>query len=159
MDYTTNRKIVGILVRDAEGAEFKVYSTEQTSKAPIHAPEDAITSLTRTHPNLFTEKREHFVCLYLDTRRRLLETRVLSVGTLEASLVHPREVLGPALELRASSILVAHNHPSGDAAPSSEDCALTKRLDKACHLMGIKLVDHIIVAGADFVSLRQEGMF
>lgn len=118
---------------------------------PIHAPEDALPHLQW----LAEENREHFYVLYLDTRRRLMSSRTVSIGTLEASLVHPREVFGPAFEQSASSILVAHNHPSGDPEPSPEDLALTSRLDRAARLLGIRLVDHLIIAGTDWISLRQ----
>lgn len=118
---------------------------------PIHAPEDALPHLVW----LAEEKREHFQVLYLDTRRRLISSKTVSVGTLEASLVHPREVFAPAFQKSASAILVGHNHPSGDPHPSPEDLALTRRLDQASRLLGIRLVDHLIIAGRDWVSLRQ----
>lgn len=118
---------------------------------PIHAPEDALPHLQW----MAREGREHFHVLYLDSRRRLISSATTSIGTLEASLVHPREVFGPALQQHASSILVAHNHPSGDPEPSPEDLALTNRLDRAARLLGIRLVDHLIVAGTDWISLRQ----
>jgi DNA repair protein RadC len=118
---------------------------------PIHAPEDALPHIQW----LARESREHFHVLYLDTRRRLISSTTVSIGTLEASLVHPREVFRPAFEQSASSILVAHNHPSGDPEPSPEDLALTNRLDRASRLLGIRLIDHLIVAGSDWISLRQ----
>lgn len=118
---------------------------------PIHTPEDALPHLSW----LRDCKREHFHALYLDTRRRLLASETVSVGTLEASLVHPREVFLPAVRLSASAILVAHNHPSGDPEPSAEDLALTRRLDKAANLLGIRMLDHLIIAGTDWISLRQ----
>lgn len=118
---------------------------------PIHTPEDALSHLSWMRDC----KREHFHALYLDTRRRLLASETVSVGTLEASLVHPREVFVPAVRLSASAILVAHNHPSGDPEPSAEDLALTRRLDKAANLLGIRMLDHLIVAGTDWISLRQ----
>lgn len=121
---------------------------------PIHAPEDALPHLHW----LAQETREHFHALYLDTRRRLICAKTISIGTLEASLVHPREVFRLAIEKSASAILVAHNHPSGDPEPSPEDLALTSRLDRAAHLLGIRLIDHLIVAGRDWVSLRQRQM-
>jgi DNA repair protein RadC len=118
---------------------------------PIHAPQDALSHLQW----LSRESREHFQVLYLDTRRRLLSSKTISIGTLEASLVHPREVFRAAVEHSASSILVAHNHPSGDPEPSPEDLALTNRLDRAARLLGIRLVDHLIIAGTEWISLRQ----
>jgi DNA repair protein RadC len=77
---------------------------------------------------------------------------------LTASLVHPREVLGPALRVRAAALVVAHNHPSGDPEPSSEDCALTERLRDASRLLGLELLDHVVVGRTGFVSLRERGV-
>jgi len=119
---------------------------------PIHGPEDALVHLSW----MGALQREHFQALYLDTRRRLIESRTISIGTLDASLVHPREVFRPAIELGASAVLVAHNHPSGDPEPSPEDLALTGRLSRAARLLGFRLVDHVIVAGQDWLSLRQQ---
>ena len=82
----------------------------------------------------------------------------VSVGTLTASLVHPREVLGPALRARAAALVVAHNHPSGDPEPSPEDCALTERLRDAARLLGLELLDHVVVGRNGFVSLRERGV-
>jgi len=121
---------------------------------PIHQPEDALPHLSW----LSGCNKERFHALYLDTRRRLLDSQTISIGTLEASLVHPREVFRPALEKSASAILVAHNHPSGDPEPSPEDMALTRRLDKAGRLLGIPLIDHLILAGDDWLSLRRRQM-
>lgn len=119
---------------------------------PIHSPEDALPHLSW----MAELKRERFHVLYLDSRRRLISSKTVSIGTLDASLVHPREVFAPAFELSASAILVAHNHPSGDPEPSPEDLALTHRLDRAARLLGFTLVDHLIVAGSDWISLRQK---
>jgi DNA repair protein RadC len=102
--------------------------------------------------------RERFVALYLDARHRVIRRRLISVGTLTASLVHPREVLGPALRLRAAALVVVHNHPSGDPEPSPEDCALTDRLRDGCRLLGLELLDHVVVGRQGFVSLRERGL-
>lgn len=121
---------------------------------PIHSPQDALPHLSW----LARCRRERFQVLYLDSRRRLLDSRTVSIGTLEASLVHPREVFRPAIEISASAILVAHNHPSGDPEPSPEDVALTGRLDRAARLLGFHLVDHMVIGRMDWVSLRQREM-
>lgn len=102
-------------------------------------------------------KKEHFRALYLDSRRRLIVGETVSIGTLTASLVHPREVFQPAIERSACSVLVAHNHPSGDPEPSAEDLALTRRLRQAGDILGIELTDHLIVGRDRFVSLKQLG--
>ncbi|MCL2392058.1 MAG: DNA repair protein RadC [Oscillospiraceae bacterium] len=97
-------------------------------------------------------KQEHFVMLTLDGARRLIACRTITVGTLMSSLVHPREVFAPAIEDRAASIIVGHNHPSGILDISEQDKEVTSRLKLSGELLGIKLDDHIIVAGDSFVS-------
>lgn len=91
-------------------------------------------------------KKEHFVAFYLDTQGKVIERQIVSIGTLDASLVHPREVFEPAVALHAASIIVAHNHPSGNLEPSAEDIEITKRLVHAGKILDISIVDHVIVA-------------
>ena len=100
--------------------------------------------------------REHFVVLYLDTQNCVIDRRTISIGTLNSSLVHPREVFEPAVKLSASSIIVVHNHPSGELEPSLEDKEVTKRLKEAGDLLGIELTDHIIVTKSGFMSFQQK---
>jgi DNA repair protein RadC len=103
---------------------------------------------------LENEDREHFTVVLLDARNRVVGVNTVSIGTLTASLVHPREVFKPAILANAAAIIVAHNHPSGDPEPSNEDVAITQRLGEAGALLGIRLLDHLVL-GADgaFVSL------
>lgn len=101
--------------------------------------------------------REHFLGLYLDARHRVVAVRTISVGTLDASLVHPREVYLPAVGLQAAAVIVAHNHPSGCARPSGEDIELTRRLASCGDLLGIALLDHLVVGDAEIVSIREQG--
>jgi DNA repair protein RadC len=98
------------------------------------------------------KKQEYVVLLTLDGARRLIGTHTISVGTLTASLVHPREVFAPALEDRAASIIIAHNHPSGSLDVSGKDMEVTRRIKEAGELLGIRLDDHIVIAGDGFVS-------
>lgn len=100
---------------------------------------------------------EHFGILLLDTKHRVTRVALISVGTLDASVVHPREVFRAATSGGASAIVIFHNHPSGDATPSDDDIALTKRLIGAGDLMGINVLDHVIVAENSFFSLRDRG--
>lgn len=102
---------------------------------------------------------EEFWALLLDGKHRVLAWHQVSVGTLNMSLVHPREVFGAAVRLGAAAIAVAHNHPSGDPTPSREDLAVTKRLRDAGELLGIPLMDHVIIGEASNVSLREQGHF
>ena len=97
-------------------------------------------------------KQEYFAMLTLDGARRLIKCRTITIGTLMSSLVHPREVFSPAIEDRAASIIIGHNHPSGMLDISDQDREVTKRIRLAGELLGIQLDDHIIVAGDSFVS-------
>jgi len=125
-----------------------------SSGPPITTPEEAYVQLQE----LSQSKKETFKALYLDGRRRLLRSEVVSVGTLTATLVHPREVFAPALECGAASLVVAHNHPSGDPTPSSEDRLLTERLSQAGRLLGLQVDDHLVIGRGCYVSLRQLGL-
>lgn len=100
---------------------------------------------------------EQFGIVLLDTKHRVLRTSLLSVGTLDTSIVHPREVFREAASGGAAAIVVFHNHPSGDPKPSSEDIALTRRLIRAGEMMGIEVLDHVIIAENRFHSLRDAG--
>ena len=105
------------------------------------------------------EEREHFVALYLDARSRVKGACVVSIGTLSASLVHPREVFRPAIVAGAAAVIVAHNHPSGDVAPSAEDKDATRRLVRAGELLGVPVLDHVIVNDAGkFFSFKDGGL-
>lgn len=104
-------------------------------------------------------KKEHFVVFYLDARNQEIKRETISVGTLNANLVHPREVFEPAIQHSAAQIIIAHNHPSGDPEPSSEDIAITKRLTEAGKLLGIEVVDHIVVTKERFASFKEKSMF
>lgn len=125
-----------------------------TAGPPVTTPEEAYAQLQ----DLAGSRKETFKALYLDGRRRLLRAEVVSVGTLTATLVHPREVFAPALECGAASLVVAHNHPSGDPTPSHEDRLLTERLSQAGRLLGLNLDDHLIIGKGCFTSLRQLGL-
>ena len=104
--------------------------------------------------------REHFAALLLDTKTRLIGLTTVSVGDLTSALVHPREVFKPAILANAASVILAHNHPSGDPQPSPEDCQVTRRPSEAGELLGIEVLDHVIVGGVGrYVSLREKGLF
>jgi len=104
------------------------------------------------------EKKEYFLILALDARNNLLKISNISIGTLNSSLVHPREVFREALKFSAASIILAHNHPSNNPEASPEDIAITRRLQDAARIIGIELADHIIVAKQKYVSLREQGL-
>ena len=105
------------------------------------------------------EKREHFIVLILDGAHKIIKNIVVSIGTINRTLVHPREVFAPAIENRATAIIIAHNHPSGNLEPSADDLEVTLRLRKAGQLLGIEVLDHIIFSASDYRSLQESGEF
>lgn len=100
-------------------------------------------------------KREHFIVFYLDIRNQEIKREIISIGTLNASLVHPREVYETAIRISAAQIIVAHNHPSDSTEPSNDDLILTKRLVEAGKILGIELLDHVIITKTSFISLKK----
>jgi DNA repair protein RadC len=125
-------------------------------KPILKSPED-VAAVVRSQ--LKGKKKEHFLVLCLDTRNRLIGCKPVSIGSLDTSIVHPREVFAEAVSCRAASVIFAHNHPSGDPEPSKEDVELTKRLAKAGEIMGIDVLDHIIVCDKSHVSLKARDLF
>lgn len=103
-------------------------------------------------------KKEHFVIFYLDVRNQEIKREIISVGSLNANLVHPREVFEPAVRNSAAQIILAHNHPSGDPEPSEDDLLLTKKLVESGKILGIEVADHIIVAKDNFFSFKNKGI-
>ena len=102
--------------------------------------------------------KEHFWVFHLDCRNKIKLLELVSLGTLNSSLVHPREVFTRAVGERSAQIIIAHNHPSGEAMPSEDDIALTKRLVKAGELLGIELIDHIIVTNSSYTSFKAKSL-
>jgi DNA repair protein RadC len=117
----------------------------------IRGPDDVAALVGK---KLRKEAREHFLVLLLNARHEVLGKETVSVGSLNASIVHPREVFKPAITASAASIVLVHNHPSGDPEPSEEDLAITRRLVQAGDLIGIGVLDHVIVASRGVVSLK-----
>ncbi|MCX6011802.1 MAG: DNA repair protein RadC [Chloroflexi bacterium] len=105
------------------------------------------------------KKKEYFLALLLDTRNQLIKVAEISVGSLDSSIVHPREVFKEAISASAAAVIFAHNHPSGDAQASPDDIKLTKRLAEAGELVGIEVLDHVIIGDKKFLSLKREGLF
>ena len=107
------------------------------------------------YKNIVTPFQEHFYCLYLDSSKKVLEEKLLFIGTVNQSMVHPRDVFKEAYLLSASSIICVHNHPSGDSNPSKEDILLTERIIESGKLLNINVLDHIVVGDGRFISIRQ----
>ena len=120
----------------------------------IRSPQDVQRHFA---PQFHGRPQESFHVLLLDARHRLMSAHEVSVGTLTASLVHPREVFREAIRQAAAALLLVHHHPSGDPSPSPEDRSVTERLTAAGHLLGIAVVDHVIVAEGGFFSFQQAG--
>jgi len=125
---------------------------EHVDKGSVKSPDDAVVYF---RPLFNGKKKEHFFVLSLDTKNHVLgPPQQVSIGSLDMSIVHPREVFREALAACAASLIVAHNHPSGDPEPSEEDIKLTKRLADVGQIIGIALVDHLIVCNDRYVSLK-----
>jgi len=122
----------------------------------LKSPEDVVAVI---RCKLKGKKREHFWVICLDTRNRLISWKQVSIGSLDTSIVHPREVFKKAISSSAASVIFVHNHPSGDPEPSKEDVELTKRLAKAGEIIGIDVLDHIIVCDSSYLSLKASNLF
>ncbi|WP_181537678.1 RadC family protein [[Anoxybacillus] calidus] len=120
----------------------------------IRSPEDGAKYVMEDMRFL---SQEHFVCLYLNTKNQVIHRKTVFIGSLNASIVHPREVFKEAIKRSAASIICAHNHPSGDPTPSREDIEVTKRLAECGRMIGIELLDHLIIGDRKFVSLKEKG--
>jgi DNA repair protein RadC len=107
---------------------------------------------------LMQETKEHFMTLHLDGKNRIICMDLVSIGSLNQSIVHPREVFKTALLSNAAAVILVHQHPSGDPAPSSEDISITRRLKEAGEIMGIKVLDHIIVGDGEYLSFVERGL-
>ncbi len=129
----------------------------ELGKKPQVKTPDEVISLVRGR--LKGKKKEHFLALLLDTRGQLIKISEISVGSLDSSIVHPREVFKEALSASAASVIFVHNHPSGDPEPSEDDIKLTERLAQAGEVMGIEVLDHIVIGNNNYLSLKREGLF
>lgn len=125
------------------------------ARPSIGGPRDVANLLM---PDLRHQKKEHLKSLLLSTKNKVLAIKTVSIGDLTSSIVHPREVFKDAVLASAASIIVAHNHPSGDPTPSGEDVSVTKRLIQAGEILGIDLLDHIVIGDGTFVSLKERGL-
>lgn len=138
-------KIVTVgLVKDAPETPFSITEPDVAYKSLEHI----------RHAD-----REHFVCLHLNSRNQINAAETVSIGSLNATLVHPREVFKAAILNNAASVILAHNHPSNDSTPSRDDIDLTRRMVQAGELIGIEVLDHIIVTPNSFLSMKQANLF
>jgi DNA repair protein RadC len=128
--------------------------TSLSDTVTIRSPQDVSDYLAE---DLRYLQKEHFVCLFLNTKNHVIAQETLSMGSLNASIVHPREVFRAAIKRSSASIICVHNHPSGDPTPSPEDIQMTARLVEAGQIIGIEVLDHIILGDQNFVSLKEKG--
>ncbi|KOO52321.1 DNA repair protein RadC [Viridibacillus sp. FSL E2-0187] len=120
----------------------------------IRSPQDAATYLMADMTALL---QEHFVVLFLNVKNQIIHKQTIFIGSLNASIVHPREIFREAVKRSAASLVCAHNHPSGNPAPSPEDIEVTKRIQEAGYIIGIELLDHVIIGDHQFISLKEKG--
>lgn len=151
------------IVKDGTGLKGREQALEEYAKRrrvfdPRPVIDGARAVAGQMHGEMRAARKEHFVMLALNARRQLLKVETVSIGTLSASLVHPREVFSPAIMAGAAAIVCVHNHPSGDPSPSAEDREATRRLQRAGELLGIPLADHVIVSESSFFSFRESGI-
>lgn len=132
----------------------RLESFNSVEKPKISSPEDVYR---RLFPRMREQKKEMFIELCLDTKNQILKEEVISMGSLNANVVHPREVFKLALTESAAHIIVAHNHPSGDPTPSREDIEITKKLVETGNIMGITVLDHVIIGDGRHFSLKEAG--
>lgn len=132
----------------------RIAAAQGQAKVKIDSPQAGAVFLL---PRLRYERHEKFLAVLLDSKNQVIRTEQISEGSVNSSIVHPREVFAPALLHHAAAILVAHNHPSGDPKPSREDKALTESLSKTGQIMGIPLVDHLVIGDGIFFSFREQG--
>jgi len=129
----------------------------EAGEKPLVKTPDEVVGLVRSR--LKGKKKEYFLALLLDTRNQLIKVAEISVGSLDSSIVHPREVFKEAISASAAAVIFVHNHPSGDPTASEDDIKLTKRLAEVGEIVGIDVLDHIIIGDKNYVSLKREGLF
>ncbi|ARK31593.1 RadC family protein [Halalkalibacter krulwichiae] len=132
----------------------RIHSMQPEERYVIRSPEDVSNYVMEDMRFL---QQEHFDCLYLNTKNQVLHRKTIFIGSLNASICHPREIFKEALRRSAASVICLHNHPSGDPSPSREDIEMTKRLAESGKMIGIELLDHIIIGDRKFVSLKEQG--
>jgi len=130
--------------------------SDEKQRSTVKSPDDVAAAV---RIQLKGKKKEHFLVLSLDTRNKLINCKPISIGSLDTSIVHPREAFEEAISSSAASVIFVHNHPSGDPEPSKENIELTRRLVEVGEIMGIKVLDHIIVCDKDYLSLKARNLF
>lgn len=145
-----------VSANNEQEAKTKALTNIQVREAApmVLLPLNVYEYLTEFHD----KQKEYFLLLLLNTQNEIISQEAVSIGTLNASLVHPREVFRSAIKAGCASIIVAHNHPSGSLEPSMEDLQITRRLQDAGKLLGIELVDHVIISKQGYSSFRERNL-
>ena len=133
----------------------RVTTLAPAARAVIRTPDDVAALLM---PRFRYETKESFIAILLSTKNHVLKTPVISIGSLNASIVHPRELFREAINASAAAVILAHNHPSGDPAPSPEDVSLTRKLVDAGKLLDIPVLDHIVLGDGKYISFKEKGI-
>jgi len=160
MSWQALRKLKGIgtakacVIRAAFELSRRAFMVEEDLLPSIGNPRDVVDQIA----DIRRHRKENFVVLYLNARNQVIHKETVSIGTLNASLVHPREVFQPAVTRSAASLILSHNHPSGDTSPSEDDIEITRRMVHAGQIMGIEVLDHVIVSERSYRSLKEEGL-
>lgn len=147
------RAKASILVAAFELAR-RAFDTDVGIAPTINSPRDVLPIIA----DIKDHRKEHFLALFLNGRNQVIRREDVSVGSLSQTLVHPREVFGPAIGSSAASVVLAHNHPSGEVHPSQNDLELTRRMVQAGEIMGIEVLDHVIISSKAFLSFKEMGM-
>lgn len=133
----------------------RIYSSRISPKANLESSRDVYNLI---YPELRFTKKENFFCLYLDTRNSLIKKELVSVGNLNTSVIHPREIFRSAIKESANSVILVHNHPSGNPEPSIDDIEITKLLISAGKLMGIHVLDHVVIGDSGYASMADRNI-
>ncbi|MFC0522455.1 DNA repair protein RadC [Pontibacillus salicampi] len=132
----------------------RMHNQRPGERYAVKSPDDAADYVMEEMRDLH---QEHFVCIFLNTKNQIIHRQTIFIGSLNASIVHPREVYKEAVKRSAASIICAHNHPSGDPTPSQEDIHVTRRLTECGKMLGIELLDHIVIGDRKYISLKEKG--
>lgn len=144
----------GVLMLSAIELGKRMNQYKSNDRYIVRSPEDGADYVMEEMRSL---NQEHFVVLFLNTKNQIIHRQTIFIGSLNSSIVHPREVYREAVKRSAASIIVAHNHPSGDPSPSQEDIHVTRRLVESGKMIGIELLDHLIIGDRKFISLKEKG--
>ncbi|HLR03761.1 MAG TPA: DNA repair protein RadC [Virgibacillus sp.] len=144
----------GVLVLAAIELSKRMNKHRHEERYIIRSPEDGADYVMEEMCGL---NQEHFVVLFLNTKNQIIHRQTIFIGSLNASIVHPREIFREAVKRSCASIICAHNHPSGDPTPSQEDINVTRRLVESGKMIGIEVLDHLVIGDRKFVSLKEKG--